>query len=213
MKVNELLNILNEMPYVHDGKMKREPFKNTFLSDSSLERNYAMLGFVEARDEVVECHILVDDHPNVTGTIKEKHPEGYDSNRVVFSLRFKSKHTIVKIPQKIDQSRILQVDKVSIDKDFEGFGIASFVYAQLAKRGFLVLSDTSQFTDGKMLWKTMATKANLRNYKIFVLDDEYGFIKKDGEPVVYDGSNIDDAKIWSSGEDLSKEHTLLLMQV
>ena len=59
----------------------------------------------------------------------------------------------------------------------------------------------------------MAAKAKLRKYKIFVLDDEYGFVEKDGDPVVYDGSNIDDAKIWSSGEDLSKEHILLLMQV
>ncbi len=212
MKVNELLNILNEMPYVHDGKMKREPFKNTFLSDSSLERNYAMLGFIEIEDELVDLHILKDDPPCVKGTIKAKKTDGEDSNRVIFALRFKQKHTLVKIPKEVKSEKILQVDKVSIDSTFEGNGLASFVYASLIKRGFQVLSDTSQFTDGKMLWKKMASKAKLRDYKIFVLDDEYGFIQENGEPLQYDGSNIDDSKLWTTGDDLSGEHLLFIMK-
>jgi hypothetical protein len=170
------------------------------------------LGNLEIEDELVEIHILADAHPCVRGTISAQHPDDNgQTNRVIFSLRFKHAHTLVKIPKTVDASRLLQVDKVSIDKDFQGLGIASYAYAQLAKRGFTVLSDTSQFADGKMLWKKMATKAQLRDYKIFVLDDEYGFIEKNGQPISYDGTNIDDAQIWTSGEDYSGAHILLMM--
>ena len=79
-------------------------------------------------------------------------------------------------------------------------------------RGIFVLSDTSQFKDGKELWKAMASRANLKDYNIYLLDDEYGFIEQNGSPVVYDGSNIDDAQIWSGGDDVSKEHILLMMK-
>jgi hypothetical protein len=212
MKLHDLKQILSEMPYEHDGEMKREPFKSSFISDGSLKRNYLMLGFIEALDELIELHVLNDIPPTVLGTISSKKPSGEDSNRAIFSLRFKPKHTLTKIPKEIDSSKIIQVDKVSIDKDFQGFGVASFAYAQLAKRGFIVLSDTSQFKDGKELWKKMASRAHLKDYSVYLLDDEYGFIQKDGEPVVYDGSNIDDAEIWSNSDDVSKEHILLMMK-
>lgn len=200
------------MPYEHDGEMKREPFKNTFISTQALTRTYANLGAIEIADEYVELHILDADHPRVIGTIKAKKEGGEQSNRVIFSLRFKTAHTLVKVPDSVQELSIVQVDKVSIDREFQSFGIASYAYSLLAKRGFTILSDTSQFMDGKMLWKQMATRAHLNSYKIYVLDDEYGFKEVNGVPIIYDGSNIDDSKIWTAGADMGGQHILLMMK-
>lgn len=210
---SEIKRIINEMPFQHTGEMKRAQFASTFTSDGSLERNYKMLGFIEVESDMVELHILKETD-KVIGTIKQNKPapDNEPSNRVIFSLRFKNKHTLVKIPKNINQNKIIQVDKVSIDKDFEGYGIASFAYSQLVKTGFIVLSDTSQFTDGRKLWEKMAKKAHLNSYEIYILDDEYGFKEKDGKTIMYNGTNVNADEIWSSGEDYSKEHILLMMK-
>ena len=163
-------------------------------------------------DGDAELHILIDDLPCVKGTVKSNHPEdGRSTNRIVFSLRFKPSHTLANTIN-VDDTKIIQVDKVSIDREFGNQGLASFAYSRLAMRGFIILSDNSQFTDGKMLWKKMAERAHLRDYKIYILDDEYGFITKDGKPVVYDSKNIDDAKIWTSGDNFDGFHKLLVMK-
>ena len=126
MKLSEIYKALMESPYQHDGEMEREPFSLTFTSNSSLDRNYKLLGLIEVEDEMVGLYSLKG-ATKVIGTIKQNKPAPNNelSNRVVFSLKFKSKHTLTKIPSDLDQSKIIQVDKVSTDKSFEGFGIAS----------------------------------------------------------------------------------------
>jgi hypothetical protein len=207
MKLHQ--TILAEMPYEIEGEMERAPFKNSFISDNSLERLYTPLGTVQVRNEDVSLY-LIKGKTSVLGSIRAT-KDGEPSNRLVFSLMFKEKHTLIRVPIHIDEAKILQVDKVSTDPDYEGQGIASYAYSTLAERGHIVLSDVTQFQDGKQLWKRMATKAHLRKYKIFILDDLFGVRKENGKPVEYDGSNIDDAKIWSKGEDYSKYHVLLMM--
>ena len=212
MKLSQIKNIISEMPFQHHGTMKRELTGKNFISRNTLSRNYKFLGMVEAKIEFVELHILDDERTHVIGTIPAIAPNGDESNTTVFSLEFKQVSTPNKIPKNLDASKIIQVDKVLIDKKYEGYGIASFVYSRLAEIGFIILSDSSQFTDGRKLWEKMAKNAHLNSYKIFVLDDEYGFIEKDGEPISYDGTNINADVIWSSGEDYSKYHTLLVMK-
>ncbi len=202
--------IVQEMPYIHAGSMEREAFWNSFISNTSLVRLYGPLGAIQAGSEYVELHNLKN-HPRVIGTVKAQ-KDGEESNRIVFSLRFKVHHTLVNVPPGVDEARVIQVDKVSTERALEGMGIASYAYSELVKLGHVILSDTSQFDEGRRLWVRMATKAHLRNYEIFVLDDEFGFIERDGKPVVYDGSNIDDAEIWTTGEDYSGAYVLLLMK-
>lgn len=199
---------LTEAPYGLEGKLKR-PSWNTFTSDTSLTRLYTPLGKIQVADDEVTLHLLKP-KTSVIGTIKAE-KDNELSNRVIFSLKLKKKHTLAEVPKGINKAKILQVDKVAVDPDFEGRGIASYAYSALAEQGYSVLSDVAQFQDGKQLWKRMAAKAHLRNYRIFILDSSYGVQKKDGRPLEYNGSNIDDAEIWSSGEDYSKYHVLLMM--
>ncbi len=192
--------------------MPRLPFKHTFISDDALARLYTVLGTVQAHDQEVSIHLLKT-KTSVIGTVTSAADrDGLPSNRCVFSLMFKDAHTLIRPPTGIDEAKILQVDRVSVDSDLENIGIASFAYSALAKLGYVVLSDSTQFSDGKRLWKRMAAKAHLRDYKVFVLDDLFGFKRdRNGRPIEYDGRNIDEADIWSRGQDYSKYHVLLMM--
>jgi len=212
MKIKE---VLLEMPYHHPGSMKKPDFTTSFTSSSSLERLYEkMLCEKHASVGTDVKFFLNKAHSKVIGVVDGVKPKTNEkTNQIIFSLQFKDKHTLVKIPNEFGTKKILQVNSVSIHGDYEGEGIASFVYASLVAAGYLVLSDTSQFDDGKMLWKKMAREAHAESYTIFVLDDEYGFqVDKSGVPIRYDAKNIDDAKIWTAGLDQSGEHILLAMK-
>jgi hypothetical protein len=209
MKISE---ILTETPYHHDGVMAREKFGTSYTSDVSLERLYQELGEIKAKDDVVRLY-LQNTKDNVIGVIKREKPDTkVETNAMIFTLRFKKRNTIDKMPAELKGHDILQVTKVSIDPSYEGVGIASLAYALLVAKGYVVISDSSQFTDGKMLWKKLAKEAKLKDYKVYILDDHYGFKKVGGKLVEYDASNIDNADIWTKGEDLSGEHILLVMK-
>lgn len=203
-----LKQILKETPYTHDGVLKRKNMG--FISNTSLSRLYTLIGKIDTPKGEVSIHML-NSSPSIIGTVKDI-KEGEESNSGCFSLNFKKVHTLEVILPGIKKSKILQIDKAIVKKDYEGYGIASFTYSSLVKLGYTILSDTTQFNDGKQLWKRMATKAHLRDYVVYILDDTYEFYKKDGKIVKYDGSNIDDAEIWSKGEDYSKYHVLLVMK-
>jgi hypothetical protein len=202
--------VLMEAPYEISGSMKREPF-SSFTSDTSLGRLYTPLGSMKTGGQEITLS-LRNTMQGAIGTVKGDKPTGEPSNRIIFILDFKKRHTLENVPDGIDEGKILQVKSVAVDPELEGVGIASFAYSSLAKRGHVVLSDTSQFADGKALWKRMAARAHLHEYRIFVLDDEYGFKERDGEPISYDGQNIDDAEIWTRGKDLAGSHVLLAMK-
>lgn len=205
-------DILVETPYHHDGVMKTRGSTPTFTSDSSISRMYEPLIEFDAKQEMVRFFKLKATD-KVIGVVRRKKPDTKeDSNEIIFTLRFKHKHTLIKTPTELKGKKILQVDKVFTDEDFRGEGFASLVYITLAQKGFIVISDSSQFTDGKMLWKKMAREAHAKDYNVFILDDEYGFVKgEDGKVMKYDSKNIDDAKIWTKGQDFAGEHILLVM--
>lgn len=155
MKLSEVKSILlNEMPYERPGEMRRTGVSGAFISDNALKRKYSYLGFIEVFGNIsVELHFHKSSQV-VFGTIKEKDKDDFDSNQVIFSLMFKETNTLKEIPKKIDIKKILQVDKVTINEKFENFGVASFAYATLVNRGYTILSDIDQFSDGKELWKS-----------------------------------------------------------
>ena len=113
----------------------------TLISDRSLERDYKLIGEISVTDNLVRFFML--DKTQVYGVVKDKNELDEDSNRVVFVVRFKNRHTIANLPEQVDESKILQIDGVSVSRELKGLGIASFVYTLLVKRGFTILSDGS----------------------------------------------------------------------
>jgi len=210
--------ILCETSYHHEGEYTkpREIGKIQFVSDSTLSRGYSKIGeLIGETGEQIDIHFLKQGF-SVIGVVKSKKQIGLkeeDSNRVIFFLRFKQSPTIVYYPEGIPKDKVKQVDSAYVSSVYRGFGIASYVYARMISLGYIVVSDSAQFTDGKELWKKMARQVHAMNYKIHIIDDENGFMKDDQNTViVYDGSNIDDAKIWSGGMDMSGQHILLMLK-
>lgn len=194
--------------------MDRSEFGKSFTSDSSLARLYEpAFAEITVEGEKISFYMLKATK-KIIGTIKATKPDTkQESNQIIFSIKFKSSTTLVKVPSELDSSKILQVDRTAIDPEYEGQGIASFVYISLAKAGYIIISDSSQFEPGAQLWKKLAREAHVKNYEIYVLDDEYGFMKdENGKIIKYDASNIDDAKIWSHDQDFSGSHILLTLK-
>ncbi len=51
------------------------------------------------------------------------------------------------------------------------------------------------------------------NYKIRIIDDEIGYLKRNGKILEYDGSNISDDEIWTTEMNFDGEHILLIMSL
>lgn len=212
MKLKELKELFEarkqqimESPFMHGGNYMDNVSKGEY-SINTLKREFNLLGFLEIEGDLVEICIRKAT-PHVIGVIVDN-----DKVRTIFSLRFKTSPTISKNVATLLGNNILQVSSAYVDEDFRHGGIASFAYAQLVKHGYVVISDSEQFTDGAELWKKMARKAEVKNYSVYILDADYGFVEEDGKPIVYDGSNISDAKIWSGDDDFAGYNILLVMK-
>lgn len=214
MKIKELLQ---EMPYL--GKETELPLdsdsKKTFISDEALARDYSFLGETHiVSDEIVNFYLLKKGPFSAVGVIDSKKPKsGIKSNKIILFLRFKKQLSLIKIPDEIKKRKLLQVDKVLCEEEFRNFGLASYLYALIVEKDFVIISDSSQLIGGKKLWIKIAKEAHLTNYRVYILDDEYGFKKdKDGKLIVYDGENIEDSDIWTSDGDFAGEHILLTLK-
>lgn len=211
MKIMRLL----EMPYEILGSMpknekeKEELSKSTTLSDFSLGREYIKIGATlpAHQDWGLVTFYLGKNAQFLIGTIKVlvkiTNTKKEIRNKVIFSLNFKSHNTLERAIPEFENREILQVNRVRTHDDARGLGIAVSAYVNLAKHGFIVLSDNTQFTDGKMLWKSIIDEAELKNYKISIINVEKG--------IVGTFQDIDEDEIWTVDEDYSGERMLLAL--
>lgn len=213
MKLKDLLEMA---PYHSEGEKPPRHWKETFkmfLSDSALNRDFTLIGELEVNHYLLEFYSR-NEGRTVYGGYKIKNEYDEEGLKVVFVLEFKAKPTLINYPKDVKKKHLVQVNKVNTDLDFRDFGVAMFVYQLLVKRGLIILSDITQLDGGKILWKKMARRSHLHDYKIRILDDERGFFKdKSGNIIEYDSTNLDDSQIWTTGLDFSGEHILLLMSL
>jgi hypothetical protein len=107
-------------------------------------------------------------------------------------------------------TNVLQVDGVRIGDKAKHQGWGFYLYLTLAKCGYVVISDNTQYIGGKELWKKVARNVINSNYKVYVIDSGVVRVGADGTPVVYDGHNIDDAELWSA--DGSRKYTVFALR-
>lgn len=116
----------------------------------------------------------------------------------------------------IEAQNVIQVDGVEVldaSEKMQGFG--SLFYKSLAKYGYVLISDTTQYKGGLELWKKLAKTASKDNLKVHIIQD--------GEPLMsgsealnYNGTNYPDEKIWGSasvGPEESLKHVLLVLKM
>lgn len=210
MKLSDLL----EEPVIYDSGQHADKAIDLFQSDRALIADFKPI--FSMNTTLGNIRFLAKKHPEnslIRGVVQDQDDIGRSVNRIIFQLKFKAKTSLINFPHEIDSGKCLQVNSVFISDDFRKLGIASRIYKFLTSAGFVIISDSSQYEDGKELWKKLVRDTVQGKYKIYVLDDEYGF-KKDaaGKPIEYDGTNIKDSEIWTSGDDFSGYHKLLVMK-
>ena len=133
--------ISSEMPYLHLGEMPRIILDDG-ISPAAITRDYIQVSSVDGLPiykDHYDTHVVVVD-PG----------QQVDSGRLlqVFRLHFKKSHQLL-FPNNFQ--RILQVNKVAIDRTQGSRGIASNIYKLLVSLGYTIVSDdTRSYRD----WET-----------------------------------------------------------
>lgn len=210
MKLSDL--IILEAPYDLGGNANKK-FSDSWMSYSATKRLYNELCSMTINGQLVTIYRNKENLNIINGYVDSRKKINNESaNKWVFSLNLKEENTLVKIPKELQNEKILQTNYVEASDFVEGSGLAPFVYMALVQDGFTVVSDTAQFNGGIGLWKKLAREAGYVDMKVNILDDEYGFTKDaDGKLIDYNGTNIENHQIWTSGDDYTGEHTLLVL--
>jgi len=201
-----LIKELMESPYVHDGHYPAQIHKDTVMSSNSLAREYTFIGsFEDAPLQDVRVYLRNTGTRVTCVTSEYENHSGKKVNRIVAEIRFK--HTLsFAIPPELEHHELMQIDSAFVVPDYEGNGLASETYMALAVSGKVIVSDNTQFLPGKMLWKKLIEDAELNGLNVYLLDDETGFEKENGELV-----KVTDDSPWTEGADFNGYHKLLVL--
>lgn len=186
MKLNDLF----EGPPYDLGNLTHPIWKDEdLISDNALARDYIFLGTLERAGKEFNYHLLKTKRSALVTHKKEN----AEKNNIVVTLLFQKAPGL---PVKNE----LQVDTVMADPAFQSRDLTSALYIVLARYGYAVISDFTQYTGGKKLWQKLAKESEIRKFVVRIWDDEAQDWVKDenGVPVVYNAANITDDKIWQA---------------
>lgn len=197
-------DIMNEESYLHDQDAAIWT-SDAFLSDDALKRSFTHLGALLQLNQEFDFW-LKNSKVLAVITSRAKNDVNEDSNLIVVNLEFQK-------PAGLPVLNEIQVSTVKCLDRFESKGLAAALYIVLAKCGYTVVSDFTQYRGGKALWKKLARQSQARNYVIRVWDDNARdwFKSDDGEAIRYNAHNLADDAIWHSIEALYNPTTLLVL--
>lgn len=201
----QLKDVLAEMPYLHPGEMPITKHLAGDYSPTALLREFNKLGSIRYDDVMVD--LLIQRGNRLVVAIDFTVP--LLRYKPLFKLVFKQKHELRVVPDEVRSKQLLQVNSVALTKTYQMSGIASSVYKILADRDFAIISDSTQFVPGATLWKKLAQDPQ---YTVIVTDVDYGpFRDEDGNTIKYNGTNIPDSDIWSSGSDFAGNNRVFVL--
>lgn len=200
MKITDILTempqIINkELPVFNLGTHKRF---NTFDTLS--------IKYITIIDQPYYVGLSKDNSYAIIGEYNNRDYDNAKGVNIIGSIEFKTPLNISST-KLITNAKILQVDGVQVDKDYQRDGIGYYLYFALITAGYAIVSDNIQYLGGQAIWKKIAKLSNIYNYKVYIMDDMV-IRTNNGVPVYYDSSNIDDCEIWSTQN--NHIHTLLI---
>ena len=196
--------ILSEMPR-EIGKDAPFYFKidDIFVSQEALVRTYDLLGNIDINNVAYKTwlsktkgrSLITTAIPNpdeIPYTIRTSSVSDSPRQLVVVDLHFKNTQLPIRNP--------LQVDTVSTNTRFTNNGLALMLYVVLARYDYSVISDGTQYNGGIGLWKKIAIESNDRKYVVRIWDkNSNDWLKnQNGEPIKYDGKNLNHESVWNS---------------
>lgn len=149
----KLVEILNEMPYLHPGEMPRTSLDGS-MSVATLNREYT-----NTLGQINNVAVLTDnDTSSVIGVVVDR-PLVKDTFQPLFKLKFKTRD---QLEFKHSFPSVRQVDSVAIDKSHSNEGMISTLYKIIVDAGYTIVSDTTQFETAQGLWKKTITRYKIR---------------------------------------------------
>jgi hypothetical protein len=202
MKLNQLF----EMPLHIDGDYRPSIKLDSFPSMEGLQRENTFLGELEKSGKVYSFWLSKNEKAAKV-TTKGIDEIGQHRQLVVVRLDFKP---AVGLPV----GKELCVHTVYTHEEYRGDFLAGALYIVLARYGYSVVSDFTQYNGGKALWKKMSREAEMRKFAIRIWSDETSdWVKNDqGEVLKYVASNLADENIWQDISQHSQPTTLLVLQ-
>jgi hypothetical protein len=204
MKVSD---ILFEGPYLIDQDAKPNIKIDSYPSLEGLKRECNFLGTLEKDGSVFNFWI---NHSNqVAHVTTEAHDDIKQLRQlVVTTVRFHTKGPGLPVKKE------LQVDTVYTHSKFRNLWLAGSMYIVLARYGFSIVSDFSQYRGGKELWKKLARESEARKYIVNVWDDgQQDWVKTSTNQVLsYTANNLDDDRVWIDISQHSESTTLLVLR-
>lgn len=200
------------MPQLRPWEMDRSKLVNggfTFISFRTAERLYDAINFEPALVINGENVILLMSKKKFmcSAAVKDNKSSGEPALKIISRVMFYHPNPASKLPDDIINP--LQVSNVWTEHEYEGSGVASYMYASLVRDGFTIISDRIQYLGGKELWKKMSREAGLSDYRINIWNEDSGYIQDHGTPIEYNTQNIDDADIWQT-TDIGRKTVLIL---
>lgn len=197
MKAKELLEappVFNPAEANFGGLMQR------FYSDETLKRDFEFAQKFKIENEEVFVVIAKDKSKAAIGFPSIRKSDNKSGMEVVGVVDFKKPD--ISASKWFDfKEHILQVDGVEVTNKFKTLGYGFHLYLGLAKAGFVIISDNYQYIGGKSLWKKIASQDKANDYAVYVIDNGNIISDDNGDPIKYNGANIDDANIWSKNDD------------
>lgn len=199
-----LRDFLKEMPQLKTQELPARGHK-PFYSESTLAERYNILN--DNNDYTVVIRKNLDSA--AIGVMGIREVDSTPGLEILGLVGFKQhlnlsgiKDTPIKLP------KTLQVDLVDVLTKWQRSGWGIRLYFELARAGYTVISDNTQYLGGQAIWKKIAAQSLPNGFTVHIVD--HGEIRRTaGLPVVYDGSNLEDSELWSENAD--KKYTLFAL--
>lgn len=186
-------------------------FMQVFYSDDTLARDFEFI-FKGKDSNDAEFYVVMhkDKSIAVIGKPSIRKMDGKSGMEIIGTAEFKDAPDVSSSKLIVFSHNVLQIDSVEVAKKFKARGYGFYLYFALASAGYSIISNSTQYRGGKELWKKIARQMVNNLYNVFIIQDGEVLLSDSGDPVVYDGANIDDAELWSA--DADKHYTLFALK-
>lgn len=181
-----------------------------FYTLRSLDRNYETIHKgVTVEGQQYWCVLRKDKHSASIG-IPGQRDDGAWGLDIIGTVDFKPTALLSGRKDFNIPGSVLQVSLVEVVPKRQGRGWGLYLYTALAEAGYVIISDNTQYIGGQSLWKRIAADTLRNKYTVYILRDGEPIEDESGDLVAYDGTNIDDAELWSTNA--NNKYTLFVLR-
>jgi hypothetical protein len=143
----------------------------SFCSNDTLLSDYHIIGDGTNSDNKFQVAIRKSESFAFIGIPGLRDRDNKPGIKVVGSIEFQYIMKLSGTTSIINPKNALQVRLVDVSDRYKRLGWGFELYLSLAKAGYTVISDNTQYIGGKALWKKIAKLSVNSQYQVFVLDN------------------------------------------